>query len=46
MYSIVTYLVSIILPVIALFNKKINLFVEGRKRTISILKEKIKNTDK
>ena len=46
MYSFVTYLVSIILPVIALFNKKINLFVEGRKRTISILKEKIKNTDK
>ena len=46
MYSFVTYLLSIILPVIALFNKKINLFVEGRKRTISILKEKIKNTDK
>ncbi|MDO4879981.1 MAG: glycosyltransferase N-terminal domain-containing protein [Capnocytophaga sp.] len=46
MYSFIIYLVSLFLPILGLFNKKIKLFVKGRKQTIPILKEKIKNTDK
>ena len=35
LYSIVVFLAKITLPIIALFNKKIKLFVEGRRQTFS-----------
>ena len=42
-YNIVVFITSLLLPLIALFNKKIKLFVDGRKETfskISTLKNK------
>ena len=35
LYNIIVFLASILLPIIAIFNKKIKLFVDGRKQTIS-----------
>lgn len=45
LYNLFLFLVSLILPIIALFNKKIKLFVEGRKETFSKISQ-IKKTDK
>lgn len=45
-YTFLVYFLSKILPLIALFNNKIKLFVDGRKRTIPILEEKIEKEDK
>ncbi|MBE7652034.1 3-deoxy-D-manno-octulosonic acid transferase [Tenacibaculum finnmarkense] len=44
-YNLLLFKVSILLRFIALFNKKIKLFVDGRKQTFSKL-ENIKKTDK
>lgn len=44
-YSFVLYIVSKILPIIGRFNPKIYRFVEGRKQTFLILKEKLIKTD-
>jgi len=35
LYNIIVFLASILLPIIAIFNKKIKLFVDGRKQTFS-----------
>lgn len=45
LYNLVLFKVSIILPIIALFNKKIRLFVNGRKETYSKLRD-ITESDK
>jgi len=45
LYNFVIFLVSVLLPIISVFNKKIKLFVNGRKETFSkILKLKNKKT--
>ena len=44
LYSIVVFLAKITLPIIALFNKKIKLFVEGRRQTFSKI-ETLKKED-
>lgn len=45
LYNFVIFLVSVLLPIISVFNKKIKLFVNGRKKTFSkILKLKNKKT--
>ncbi len=41
MYNIIIYLIKAILPLIALFNKKIRLFVSGRKIVWTTLNEKL-----
>lgn len=45
LYNILIFKASLILKVLALFNKKIKLFVDGRKGTFTILKQHIKKTD-
>lgn len=45
-YNILTYIISFFLKIIALFNKKIQLFVRGRKTVFSSLKHSISKTDK
>lgn len=42
LYNIFVLIASLVLPIIAVFNKKINLFVEGRKETFSKI-EALKN---
>jgi len=44
-YNIINHITWFFLKIIALFNSKINLFVEGRKETFSILKKGISNDD-
>lgn len=39
LYAIVVFLAKITLPIIALFNKKIRLFVNGRKQTVSKIQQ-------
>lgn len=46
LYSLGIYFASFILKIIALFNKKIKLGVEGRSKTFEILKQHISQTDK
>ena len=45
-YTILTHIASLILKLLALFNPKLKLFVEGRKEVFSTLKNKISTTDK
>ncbi|UMB52835.1 3-deoxy-D-manno-octulosonic acid transferase [Lutibacter sp. A64] len=45
LYNILIFKASLILKVLALFNKKIKLFVEGRKQTFSLLKNNISPSD-
>jgi 3-deoxy-D-manno-octulosonic-acid transferase len=45
-YNLIVVLADFILKIVALFNKKINLFVEGRKPVFKILSAKIKAYDK
>ncbi len=45
-YTFFTHLAHFFLKIVALFNPKIKLFVNGRKTVFAILKEKIKTTDK
>lgn len=44
-YNLLVSFIQFILPFFALFNKKIKLFVDGRKQTLTILKEKISKND-
>ncbi|WP_313791494.1 glycosyltransferase N-terminal domain-containing protein [Lacinutrix neustonica] len=46
LYSLGIYFASFILKIIALFSKKINAGVEGRRQTFTILKQHIAKTDK
>lgn len=46
LYNLVVILTGFFLKIIALFNQKIKLFVDGRKNVFTILKEKIKPEDK
>ena len=45
-YSIGTYFVGFVLKIVALFNTKIKLGVDGRKRTFKILEQQLEPTDK
>lgn len=45
LYNILVFKVGLVLKIIALFNKKINLFVEGRKQTFSKLAATISKKD-
>ncbi len=45
LYNIATYIMSFFLWLSQVFSKKMKLFIGGRQRTFSILKEKIKSTD-
>lgn len=44
LYNFTVFLASLILPIIALFNKKIQLFIEGRKQTLLKINE-LKNEE-
>ncbi len=46
LYNIILSIVGLLLNVIALFNKKIKLFVDGRKQSFAILSEKLNKGDK
>lgn len=46
LYNFAIFITGIVLRIVALFNKKINLFVQGRKETFSILKTEISSDDK
>ncbi|MFA7444670.1 MAG: glycosyltransferase N-terminal domain-containing protein [Flavobacteriaceae bacterium] len=46
LYNILITIAGFFLKIIALFNKKIKLFVEGRKQSFKILSEKIQPNDK
>jgi 3-deoxy-D-manno-octulosonic-acid transferase len=46
LYNIIISLVGFLLKIVALFNKKIKLFVEGRKKSFSILSEQLNHNDK
>ncbi|EIA09510.1 3-deoxy-D-manno-octulosonic acid transferase [Flavobacterium frigoris] len=46
LYNIVIQITGSLLKLIALFNSKINLFVEGRKHVFATLEQKIKPSDK
>ncbi|MFA5555907.1 MAG: glycosyltransferase N-terminal domain-containing protein [Flavobacteriaceae bacterium] len=46
LYNILIAFVGFLLKIIALFNKKIKLFVNGRKQSFSILSEKLNSADK
>lgn len=46
LYNIVIQITGSLLKLIALFNSKINLFVEGRKNVFATLEQKIKPSDK
>ena len=45
-YNLIVVLADFILKIVALFSKKIKLFVEGRKSVFKILSNKIKYYDK
>ncbi|WP_233901137.1 3-deoxy-D-manno-octulosonic acid transferase [Tenacibaculum piscium] len=45
LYNLLLFVASLLLPIVALFNKKIKLFVDGRKQTFSKL-ENIQQSDK
>jgi len=45
LYNILISFAGFVLKIVPLFNKKIKLFVEGRKETFTILKQHIKKTD-
>ena len=46
LYNIIIFLVGFLLKIIALFNKKIKLFIEGRKHSFTIISEKLNQGDK
>lgn len=46
LYNILINIAWLVLSVIALFNAKIKLFIQGRKRTFPLLKEKLNKGDK
>ena len=46
MYNLGIHLLSFILKILSLFNKKIKLGVEGRRKTFSLLEKQISKTDK
>lgn len=46
LYNILVSIAGFLLKIIALFNKKIKLFVEGRKQSFTILSEKLNKDDK
>lgn len=46
LYNLAILFTSVLIKIVALFNPKMKLFVEGRKNVFSILKEKIAPTDK
>ena len=46
LYRIIVQIAEFLLKIIAVFNPKIKLFVEGRKNVFSTLEQKIKTTDK
>jgi 3-deoxy-D-manno-octulosonic-acid transferase len=46
LYNLLLFKISVLLKLIAPFNEKIKLFVEGRNQTFSILNDKIKHNDK
>lgn len=46
LYNIIISFVGFLLKIVALFNKKIKLFVEGRKKSFSILSEQLDHNDK
>ena len=46
LYNLIVSLARLFLQIIALFNKKIKLFVDGRKETFQKLSNTISNTDK
>ena len=46
LYNILVSVVGVLLKITPLFSKKMGLFINGRKQTKSILKDKIKDTDK
>ncbi len=46
LYNILISIAGFLLKIIALFNKKIKLFVEGRKQSFTILSEKLNKDDK
>ena len=45
-YNLIVIIVSFLLKIVALFSRKIKLFVDGRKSVFTTLHEKIKPTDK
>ena len=45
-YNLIVLLAAFLLKIIAIFNKKIKLFVDGRKNVFEILSNNIKQTDK
>jgi 3-deoxy-D-manno-octulosonic-acid transferase len=45
-YNLSIYLASIVIRIVALFNKKMKLFVEGRKNVFGIIEQNISATDK
>ena len=45
-YNLIVLLAAFLLKIIAIFNKKIKLFVDGRKNVFEVLSNKIKQTDK
>lgn len=45
-YNILTHIVGQLLKIVALFNSKLKLFVNGRKKVFTILKQKIAKSDK
>jgi 3-deoxy-D-manno-octulosonic-acid transferase len=46
LYNLIVFIVAFLLKIVALFSPKIRLFVNGRKDVFTILKEKIKPSDK
>ncbi|WP_158961458.1 3-deoxy-D-manno-octulosonic acid transferase [Myroides fluvii] len=46
LYNLLIHIATAVLPLIALFNKKITLFVQGRKASFTILKQHIQPTDR
>ena len=46
LYNLIVQIADFLLKIVALFNSKIKLFVEGRKPVFEILKQKIKPNDK
>lgn len=46
LYNLLIHIATAILPLVALFHTKIKLFVQGRKRSFSILQQKIQPTDR
>jgi len=46
LYNLIIHIVGFFLKIITLFNRKIKLFVKGRKKSFALLSEKITPTDK